>query len=107
VCALGDAKVRINISNPIHYEEPTVGSCAVSGLHRHGHSWRLIRVELGQGKEACNITLTNKLGINRPYYTRNFTVTCNNNTRSLVIKCAVMTIKDGITQLQVDGKLIH
>ena len=101
---VGDAEVKIDIPNPIHYGEPTVGSCAVSGL-RH-RIWRFIRIELGEGKEACNITLTNKLGINRPYYTRNFTITCNNNTRSLGIKCSVITVANGINKLQVDGKLI-
>jgi len=78
VHALDDAEVIINISNPMHYGEPTVGSCAVSNLYHC--FWRLIKVER---KEACNITLTNKLDIN--YYTRNFTVTCNNKTKSLVI----------------------
>jgi len=56
VHALDDAEVIINISNPMHCGEPTVGSCAVSNLHHC--FWRLIRVKLGQGKEACNITLT-------------------------------------------------
>ena len=100
----GDAEVKIDIPNPIHYGEPTVGSCAVSGLSYH--TWKFIKIELEEGKEACNMTLTNKLDINHPYYMRNFTVTCNNNTRLLGIKCTAITIVDGINRLQVHGKLI-
>ena len=100
----GDAEVKIDIPNPIHYGEPTVGSCVVSGLSHP--ILRFIKIGLEEGKEACNVTLTNKLDINHPYCMRNFTVTCNNNTRSLGIKCAAITVVDGINRLQVHGKLI-
>ena len=101
----GTAEVKVEIRNPIHYGEPAVGSCLVSGL-RHP-LMRFIRVELEDGKEFCSITLANKLDINRPYLTRNFTITCTNNTRSVTIKCFAITVINGIDRKQVDGKLTN
>ena len=101
----GTAEVKVEIRNPIHYGEPAVGSCLVSGLRYP--RFQFIKVGLKDGRESCSITLANKLGINRPYLTRNFTITCTNNTRSVTIECYVITVINGIDRKQVDGKLTN